>query len=164
MTEYLQAPTLIVGIADIKVGKAPSLITTNLGSCIAVCLYDRNKQVGGMLHLMLARASDGTTREVVKVAKYADTGIPELLKQLRETYGLGKENFVAKIFGGAKILQFVTQNIGEENETAVREILRILGIRVVAAKTGGEKGYKVSFDLSTGKVVCQIFGEPAGEF
>ncbi len=164
MAENPQSPVIIVGIADIKIGKAPSIITTNLGSCIAVCLYDKNKQVGGMLHLMLARASDGTSQEVIKIAKYADTGIPELLKKLREVYGLGKENFVAKIFGGAKILQFVSHNIGADNEIAVREILKTLGIRVVAAKTGGEKGYKVSFDLNTGKVICQIFGEPAGEF
>ncbi len=155
---------IVVGIADIKIGKGPAIITTNLGSCIGVCLYDKERQVGGMLHLMLARASDGPTREDIKITKYADTGIPELLRQLKATYGLGKENFVAKIFGGAKILKFVSHNIGEDNETAVREILKTLGIRVVAAKTGGEKGYKINFDLSTGKVMCQIFGATPGEF
>ena len=31
--------TVVVGIADIKVDKAPKVLKTNLGSCVAVCLY-----------------------------------------------------------------------------------------------------------------------------
>ena len=43
-----------VGMADLKVAKAPdSLITLGLGSCIGLTFYDPVAKVGGMVHYML---------------------------------------------------------------------------------------------------------------
>jgi chemotaxis protein CheD len=78
---------IVVGIADIKVGRAPSTLKTNLGSCIAVCLYDQHKKVGGMLHLMLASSNGITDKRELKKEKYADTGIAELLQQMKLSFG-----------------------------------------------------------------------------
>jgi chemotaxis receptor (MCP) glutamine deamidase CheD len=50
----VDAPKLIVGIGDIKIGKEPSLIRTNLGSCIGVCLYHAPLKVGGAVALHAA--------------------------------------------------------------------------------------------------------------
>lgn len=155
---------LIVGIADIKIGKAPQLIKTNLGSCIAVCLYNAEKKVGGMLHLMLASSKGSSSKTAMKKEKYADTGIPEMFSRLRKTYALEKNSFTAKIFGGAKVLKTVAHNIGEDNANAVRQILRDAGIKIIASEVGGEKGYRVSMNLETGKVTCQIFGEQPKEY
>jgi chemotaxis protein CheD len=155
---------LIVGIADIKVGQAPQIIKTNLGSCVAVCLYNAEKKVGGMLHLMLASSSGVSNRVALKKEKYADTGIPELLNQLRKSFQITERACVAKIFGGAKVLKTVARNIGDENINAVRNILQAEGIKIVASHVGGEKGYKVTFDLNTGKVTSQIFGTEPKEF
>lgn len=155
---------LVVGIADIKVGKAPQIIKTNLGSCIAVCLYCAEKQVGGMLHLMLSSSRETANKADIKIAKYADTGIPALIKEIKKTFSVEPTQLVAKLFGGAKVLKTVERNIGEENAAASRELLRQEGIRVVAAQTGGDKGYKVAMDLATGKVKCQIFGSEEKEY
>jgi len=154
------SPTLIVGIADIKVGTAPQVIKTTLGSCVAVCLYNSDKKVGGMLHFMLARVLESETQlEVIKKAKYADTGIPELLRQLRVKYQLESGDFTARIFGGASLLPGVTKNIGKENDDAARAVLRQNGVRVTGAKIGGTKGYKIDFDLADGTIKVQLFGE-----
>lgn len=154
---------IVVGMADIKVAKAPAVIKTNLGSCIAVCLYSSSLRCGGMLHLMLPSAP--TNREIVKKAKYADTGIPELLHQLKSLSGASKHtDFVAKIFGGACVLVNVKSNIGQDNASSVKEILEDLGIKIVAEEIGGNKGYKVDFDIQTGLVKSQIFGGQVKEF
>lgn len=50
-------------------------------------------------------------------------------------------------------------NIGESNELEVRRVLKEEGIRIVASRTGGTKGYNISFDTETGAVTCRIFGE-----
>ncbi|MCA9408206.1 MAG: chemotaxis protein CheD [Candidatus Omnitrophica bacterium] len=150
---------LIVGIADIKTGKAPFLIKTTLGSCIGVCLYHQEKKVGGMLHLMLA-SSEGIVRTgELKRAKFADTGIPDLIHELKVKHDADISGLSAKIFGGAKVLQGVTSDIGKNNEEAVRTILKQFGVKIIASKTGGEKGYQIEFDLDTGKVLCKIFGQ-----
>lgn len=155
---------IITGIADIKVGKSPSWIITNLGSCIAVCLYDQKQKVGGMLHLMMAAAGPAQEKPDFKPAKYADTGIPELIRAMKKAYNVTEKDLQAKVFGGAKILQKVTRDIGKENDEAVVRILKENGIPVRARKVGGEKGYKVTFDLSSGKVLCQVFGAPVEEY
>jgi chemotaxis protein CheD len=159
-----RANELVVGIADIKVGAAPHVIKTNLGSCVAVCLYSPAKKAGGMLHLMLASSSGVSNRSSLKKEKYADTGIPELLRRLRSTYQVENKDLVAKIFGGAKVLKTVVKNIGEENINAVRNILQAEGIKLIASHVGGEKGYRVEFVLETGTVKSQVFGSEPKEY
>lgn len=166
LTERMQAESansVLVGIADIKLGRAPQVLKTNLGSCIAVCLYCAEKGVGGMLHFMLDYPLP-KEREGFKKGKYAESGIPELVTQMGHRFGVGPGQLTAKIFGGARLLPTVTRNIGLDNDAAARRVLREMGIRVIAAKTGGEKGYKIDFDLATGKVKCQIFDEAVVEY
>lgn len=154
---------IVVGMADIKVAKAPAAIKTNLGSCIAVCLYSPSLKCGGMLHLMLPSAP--TNREIVKKAKYADTGIPELLREIKTLGGLStNSDLVAKIFGGACVLANIKSNIGQDNAAAVKTILADLGIKIIAQELGGNKGYKIDFDVQSGVVKSQIFGEQVKEF
>ncbi|MBF0479448.1 MAG: chemotaxis protein CheD [Candidatus Omnitrophica bacterium] len=154
-----------VGVADIKVSKAPAMLMTNLGSCIAVCLYYEQGQIGGMLHLMMPRADEKALEyRGFKKEKYANTGIRELVYQIKQQFRVDHSMLTAKIFGGGRILQNVSLDIGADNAKAAQDILRELGIRIIASKVGGTKGYNIRFDLSTGKVRCQIFGEQEQEF
>jgi chemotaxis protein CheD len=146
-------------MADLKIAKNPAKIKTNLGSCIGVCLYDVQKKAGGLLHLMMAKSGRDISSKDFKKAKYADSGIPELISQLKMQFGVSSANLTAKLFGGAKVLKSVSALIGEENESVSREILKQYGIPVVASHTGGDKGYNIEFDLSTGKVKCEVFGK-----
>ena len=70
---------LVVGIADMKIGRGPSkLITYALGSCIGICFYDPMIRLGGMVHIMLPNNMEGSNSNVFK---YADTGIPAIFRQ-----------------------------------------------------------------------------------
>ena len=43
-----------VGMADLKVGKSPDVLTTlGLGSCVGVAIYDPVTKISGLLHCML---------------------------------------------------------------------------------------------------------------
>lgn len=158
--------SVTVGVGGIHADKAPQNIFTCLGSCIAVCLYDSRHKVGGMVHIAMVSAflQNKTGRDEEQKGKYADTAIHELLKILKNNYQLDKENFAAKIFGGAKILKTVSMDVGQNNEKAVRGVLKELGIRIAAFQTGGEKGYRVEFNLENGNVLCQTFGGEAKEY
>ncbi|MBI5150191.1 MAG: chemotaxis protein CheD [Candidatus Omnitrophica bacterium] len=155
---------VLVGVGDIKIDKAPAVLSTFLGSCVAVCLYSPSRKVGGMVHYLLPKAKEMQEGKIPKKEKYADTGIPELLRRLKNVFNIEKDDFVAKIFGGANVLRMVNRRVGEENVAAARAILRELKIVVVSASTGGEKGYKLDFNLATGKVSCQIFNEEIKEY
>src|SRR3989338_8586343 len=125
--------SLSVGVGDIKIAKGPTVIKTYLGSCVAVCLYSARHKIVGMLHLMLPQFRPSKDGAALKKEKYADTGIPELLHQLKVVFNLEKENFVAKIFGGASILTNIRQHIGDENLQAVHRILTDSRIPIIGS-------------------------------
>ncbi|MBF0298993.1 MAG: chemotaxis protein CheD [Oligoflexia bacterium] len=154
---------LIVGIADIKIGQGEQIIKTSLGSCVAVCIYSKEYHAGAMIHYMLPSLEQESSNNL-KLAKYGNPGILEMLKQFKSKFKIENSELVAKIFGGAKVLKNITTNIGFCNEKIAREILHEQHIKIIASKTGGEKGYKIDFNLSNGIVLCQVFGENAAEY
>ena len=151
-------PELIrVGMADYKVGKAPgTIISYGLGSCIGISLYDPQLKVGGLLHIMLpdstqARGSDNP-------AKFADTGLPLMLKDVL-ALGASKARLVAKIAGGAQMFAFANatdvMRVGARNAEASKKMLKDLGIKLIAEDTGGTYGRTVSINLDDGNYIVK---------
>ena len=157
-------PQLIVGISDIKIGKNPARILTNLGSCVGVCLYSSYAKAGGMLHCMFPIAGDNRDHLNFCEAKYADSGVHELVAELKRAYGIEPHTLTAKIFGGANMLKTLSMNIGQQNEQSIRAVLKELHIPILSFKTGGEKGYQIDFNMEDGSVLCRVFGEEPQEF
>ena len=147
-----------IGMAQMCVRKAPGIITTiGLGSCVGVTLYDKVNKVGGMLHLML---SDSTrfaysSSSNMNRAKYADTGIKDLLSEMINT-GARKENIVAKMAGGAQMFAISdvndVLNIGDRNIEATRKILEELDIPLLSEDVGDTYGRTVELDLDNGEL------------
>lgn len=145
-----------VSIGDAKVASNGHILYTVLGSCIAVMLYDSQKKIGGMVHIMLGY-SDGRKDGV---DKYADTGIPHLIEMMRQK-GASKDRLTsAKIAGGAQMFQMGSDilNVSRDNIKAVQEILNKLSLQVIATDCGGTAGRRVSFDTQNGKVSIQMQG------
>ena len=70
-----------VGMADLKTCKSPEVLTTlGLGSCVGVAIYDPVSKISGLLHCMLPDSTQ--FRNNSNTAKYADSGIDELISQM----------------------------------------------------------------------------------
>lgn len=137
-----------VGIADMNVCQAPDRITTlGLGSCVGIVLYENNKDIAGLVHIMLPDSTK--IRQNQNKLKFADTGIDLLIEKL-ESMGLSRTNMKAKIAGGAKMFQFSTNSeigsIGDKNVRAVREKLDSLRIKIVSEDVGLNYGRTIVFD------------------
>lgn len=131
-----------VGMADLNICKTPNVITTlGLGSCIGLTFYDPVRKMGGMVHYMLPDST--LIRNNTNIAKFADTGIQELLKRVLEA-GASRTRLVAKIAGGAKMFGLSggssISSVGEKNAIAARKILKQLNIPLVAEDTGLDYG------------------------
>ncbi len=154
-----------VGMADLKVTSAPNVLSTlGLGSCIGICLYDPVTKVSGLAHIMLP--SSKTIKNNSNIAKFADTGIDDLLKKM-EALGASKRRLVGKIAGGAQMFSFSsgsdTMRIGERNAEAVREILRAYRIPIQADETGGNYGRTIEFYADSGKLLIKTIGHGTKE-
>jgi chemotaxis protein CheD len=150
-----------VGMADLNVCASPdSIITLGLGSCVGAVLYDPTTKICGMVHVMLPDSS--TIGVGNNLAKFADTGIDELLKEVIKK-GAKRERLVAKIAGGAQMFS-VNKNspmlrVGERNVEAVKKKLKELGIRIIAEDTGDSYGRTVIFYPETGEYLIRAIGK-----
>ena len=150
-----------VGIAELKTVISPqSIITTGLGSCVGVCIWDPTTKVGGMVHVTLP---DSTSSKVVQnKAKYADTGILLLIDEVVKQ-GANKSKLAAKIAGGAQMFSFPGQSsimkIGERNADAVKRVLQDGRIRILAEDTGGNFGRTIEFFPATGELVVKTINK-----
>ena len=146
-----------VKMADLNVAQSPGvLITTGLGSCIGVVLYDKTTQIGGMAHVMLPDSS--SMRNKSNPAKYADTALDILLDKLLDM-GVKKRNLWAKMAGGAQMFNFKSDNdlmkIGARNAKAVKNKLNDLNIPLLAEDTGGSHGRTLEFFTESGKTMIK---------
>lgn len=146
---------ILVGIGDFKISNAPNILKTNLGSCVGLTLYNPHKKIGGLLHVLLPRAPKNKGENL---SKYADTGFEQFLKELKKK-GCDISKLEAKVFGGAHVIKAIKTRVGDENLAVIKEMLKKNRIRIKAERTGGDRGYLIWLDLSTGKVTCRVFGE-----
>lgn len=151
-----------VGMADLKVCPYPKSITTlGLGSCVGIALFDPVSRVGGLAHVMLPDSTKIRNNE--NKAKFADTGIDELIRQM-ERLGAAKTRLVAKLAGGAQMFAFNNQSdmvrIGARNVEASKLKLKELGIRILSEDTGLNYGRTVEFHTETGNFVIKSVGKP----
>lgn len=151
-----------VAMADLNICKSPDIITTlGLGSCIGLTLYDPVTKVGGMVHYMLPDSKQ--MKNNTNIAKFGDTGIVELLQRVVKA-GANRGRLVAKIAGGAKMFEVSGMssvgNIGERNAIAAKEVLKQLGIRLVAEDTGLNYGRTVELHCETGEFYIKSVGKP----
>jgi chemotaxis protein CheD len=153
---------IVVGMADLKVAKFPDVLTTlGLGSCVGITLYDSKAKIGGLAHVMLPSYKGF---EGQNIAKFADSGIIELLNQMTRI-GASRAALVAKIAGGAHMFGKTQNNdmlkIGERNAAASLAILNQLRIPIKANDTGGTKGRTIELYTENGALKIKSVG--AGE-
>ena len=138
----------LIGMGEYKIASNPTtLVSSGIGSCVVICLYDRTKKIGGMAHAMLPQ-----TPEDYKIdddeedgARYVDRAVQLLVSNMK-SLGCDSSNMMAKIAGGANMFSTLgtySREIGENNVEMTKKILAEMGIKLVAESTGGTTGRSV---------------------
>lgn len=150
-----------VGMADLNICFSPNGLTTlGLGSCVGIALRDPVLKMGGLVHVMLPD-STAIRGSATNLAKFADTGIEELIRQM-EAKGARRSRMTAKLAGGAQMFSFDNKSelvrIGERNVEASKKKLAELKIPILAEDTGRTYGRTVIFYPETGDYVIRAVG------
>jgi len=136
-----------IKIGEMEVtGDKKIMVARALGSCVAVAIYDRQNEVGGMAHVLLG---GGKKKREDKPAFYADKAIDRLVKQIQKSGGK-KENLEAKIAGGASMFSSQSNgDIGNKNiETVIKE-LEDREIPITGKDIGGTHARNVRFKIGS---------------
>ena len=123
-----------------------AVLTTVLGSCIAVCLFDPVLKVGGMNHFLLPEGDASNAGNVRYGANAMELLINGLLKK-----GAERRRLEAKIFGGAKMLGNL-RNIGASNAAFAHRFLKDEAIPCLSESVGGTSARRIRFWPTTGLV------------
>ena len=132
-------------------------IKTLLGSCVAVCLYDRFRHTGGMCHFILPDASHATPGAMPDFS-FGDKAIRELLRQFKNN-GSRPEHLDAKLLGGGHVIGNIDAEIGKRNGLLAQALLAQYRIKVTGESLGGHLGRRVLMDTSTGEVWTRFIDE-----
>jgi len=147
---YLQPGKLFVGRGQVSV-------KTVLGSCVAVCIWDGERAVGGMNHYLLPLR----TSQANGAARFGEIAIRSLLSEL-ERLGARQAALKARVYGGACVVDSLRKRgagIGPRNiELAIR-MLGALRIPIVSQDVGGRVGRRVVFRVGDGAVWTRYLDE-----
>lgn len=150
-------PELVVGIADLQVGRSPAvrtIVTHALGSCVGVAAWDPETGRGGLLHYLLPRA-EGDDREP---RKFADTGLPLLVKGVAPDLVAAKRLRIVAVGGASLNTDTNLFRIGARNIAALKQFLWHVGLALAAQDLGGAVSRTARLDLTTGRVTLDSNG------
>lgn len=140
-----------------SIARMPSALSTILGSCVSVCLWDEAARIGGMNHFLLPHWTEGGGASW----RYGNAAIDGLIEALLAS-GARRANLKAKVFGGARVLAVFAGNggsaghLGARNVEVALETLERRGLPVVAQATGGERGRKLVFHTDDGSAWVKL--------
>lgn len=139
------------------VSRDPIIITTILGSCAALCLWDSHKKIGGMNHYLLPEGSDGGPNRL----RYGNVANPALLRGLL-ALGCEIKNLQAKIFGGSSAFAAdPLQSVGARNVQLAEEFVHRAGIPLVTKDVSGKHGRRLTFRTEDGVALIRDFVSPS---
>ncbi len=130
--------------------KEPYWVDTILGSCVAVCLFDTVKKIGGINHYMLPTWNGNGLAS----PKFGNIATEKLIEKMIKN-GASTKTMIAKVFGGANQMDS-SMNIGDRNIMIAKEVLAAHGIKIMAENTGGSVGRKLRYDTGTGQVMMKF--------
>lgn len=130
-------------------------LSTLLGSCVAVCLFDPALKIGGINHFMLPEMGRSKYGDVDSLLS-GNFAMEALLNALLGR-GARKSRLQAKAFGGGTIIDSDASapNIGMRNASFAKEWLQREGIPLLSSDFLGPWSRKIIFLPFNGEAFCK---------
>jgi len=132
------------------------VLSTLLGSCISVCLLDKQNKIAGMNHFMLPGVIRGGSILLNDDARYGVHSMELLINNMMKL-GAKRNNLRAKVFGGGKVLGTTITAVSDSNIEFAINYLKMEEIPILSQDVGGNVGRKIyfypdSFDIFVKKI------------
>ena len=135
---------------EVLVARTPVLVSTVLGSCVAITMFSASGGFAAICHAMLPE-NIGRDDDL----RYVDMALQHIYDKIAGR--CFKNDLEVKLFGGAKVLDTgdnisTRLTIGEQNVLKAEAVLTSLGLNIIAHDTGGLQGRKLFFCTRSGDV------------
>jgi chemotaxis protein CheD len=139
--------------------KTDETLVTVLGSCVAACIRDPRRGVGGMNHFMLPQGRTGGWGRDPESARFGNFAMEKLINELMKM-GCAREALEIKVFGGGNVTESNIA-VGSDNAQFALRYLEAERLRCVAQDLGGHFPRRIHYSPATGRVVRRLLGRDA---
>ncbi len=129
--------------------RSDEVLSTVLGSCVAVCMRNPETGFGGMNHFLLP--SEAAPDRDDFSLRYGTYSMERLINAILGRDG-DRERLEVKVFGGANVLKGMVQ-IGSRNVEFVENYLEKEGLTISAHHLGGEIARRIRYHPKSDRVM-----------
>lgn len=154
----MDLPKIFLQTGDCFVGIQPTLVSTVLGSCLAVTVHAPKMGIGTICHAFLPDSAEGRTHSYSEpqICRYVDTALQNMLETM-DKIRIPRQDLVIKMFGGStgvavNNVDHTTYDIGRRNIAMARKVLKFGRLDIQVEDVGGQRGRKLLFNTHTGEV------------
>jgi chemotaxis protein CheD len=148
---------VVIGPGERFTSTEDLIISTVLGSCVAVSCFDTKKHFGGINHFMLP-GDDLDSYTMGNTGKYGIHAMDLLFEDMWKL-GAEKTHVEVKVFGGGAVLKLQGRGSTSVPDNNINFTFRVLkekyNIPVAASDVGGDYGRKIFFFPATGRVMVK---------
>ncbi len=164
-------PHLFLKPGEMHFATEPTLVSTLLGSCVAVVMYDPQTCVGAISHCLLPAHRDRSCCECEtfcrEAFRYVDCSIKRMLDEFCRN-GVRTESLQVKLFGGSDMFSLKAgpggkPTVGKQNIEKALHSLTNARLTLVASDVGGLRGRKIYFYTHTGEVLLKRLNKQVDE-
>lgn len=149
-----RSPRIYIAQGEHAIASGPdAVISTLLGSCVAVCIWDPALQLGGMNHFLLP--DEGKTSS--GMSAYGANAFELVINGLVRG-GAQRGRLRSKLFGGAVMISGLS-NVGKKNADFARDYLRRENIPCDSESLGGTQARRVEFWPADGRVRIKFLND-----
>lgn len=135
----------------------PIILETLVGSCVAVCVWNRKNHAAAMNHFILSRPFAPGDKDI---GRFGSTATDYIIRKLL-AIDADPAHYQAKIYGGAAVLKGTenSMEVGENNIKIALDVLHNYRIAVIHTETGGSRGRRIRFNTENNLVECRYSGD-----
>jgi chemotaxis protein CheD len=151
---HSELPIIFLNPGELYISDQPAIVTTTLGSCVAVIFFNWRQHLGAICHALLPSGNGHGNR-----CKYLDHSFFLMLERFK-LRGIKMEQIQVKLFGGADVLEYDRgacrpATVGQQNIAKALELVKAQGLNLQASNLGGTLGQKIFFYPHSGKVLVK---------
>lgn len=140
-------------------GDTPTLVSTLLGSCVSITMFNWRLRIGAICHGLLPICREKNSCNCNEGYRYVECSIRLMLQEFGQR-GVLKKELEVKVFGGSDMFSLKETStpqatVGKQNIMMAIQVLEEEGIKISASDLGGGRGRKIFFYTNTGEVLLK---------
>ncbi len=150
----MKATKIYLKPGEFYAAQSPAMVSTVLGSCIAVTFFSPRTGTGGICHALLPR---NPASHEVATFRYVDSSILYMVRRF-DVMGIDRSEMEVKVLGGADVLDALNGaavSVGRQNIEAAFRIIEREHLSIAVTDVGGNIGRKICFRTNTGRVLLK---------